>query len=129
MYDLPIWEKYQNQIFLSLIDVINVITVLHFLSVSELLKDIIKNCSGKPGIVYNFSIQNIVSFEDNLKYIGDVPLAVYADFETTAPNTDFTSPENNTMFAVSYTLVFAWHPKLNLPRQCVVRGFNHSLDL
>ena len=88
----------------------------------------IKNCSGKPGIVYNFNIQNIVSFEDNLKYIGDVPFSVYADFETTTPNADFTSPENNTMFAVSYALLFAWHPKLNLPRQCVLRGFNHSLD-
>ena len=60
--------------------------------------------------------------------MGDLPFAVYADFETTAPNYDFTCPENNTMFAVSYALVFAWHPKLNLPRQCVVRGFNHSVE-
>ena len=88
----------------------------------------IKNCSGKPGIVYNFNIQNIVSFEDNLKYIGDIPFSVYADFETTAPNSDFSCPENSPMFPVSYALVFAWHPKLNLPRQFVVRGFNHSLD-
>ena len=88
----------------------------------------IKNCSGKPGIVYNFNIQNIVTFEDNLKYMSDVPFSVYGDFETTAPCGDFTSPENNKMFAVSYALVFEWHPKLNLPRQCVVRGFNHSID-
>ena len=72
--------------------------------------------------------QNIVSFEDNLKYIGDVPFSVYADFETAAPNSDFLCPENDTMYPVSYTLVFAWHPKLNLPRQFVVRGFNHSLN-
>ena len=32
------------------------------------------------------------------------------------------------MFAVSYSLLFACHPKLNLPRQMVVRGYNHSLD-
>ena len=32
------------------------------------------------------------------------------------------------MFAVSYSLIFAWHPKLSLPRQTVVRGYNHSLD-
>ena len=88
----------------------------------------IKCCSGKPGIVYNFNIQNIVTFEDNLKYIGDVPFSAYADFEITTPCTDFTSPENDKMFAISYALVFAWHPKLNLPRQCVVRGFNHSLN-
>ena len=32
------------------------------------------------------------------------------------------------MFAVSYSLLFAWHPKLVLPRQMVVRGYNHSLE-
>ena len=88
----------------------------------------VKNCSGKPGIVYNFNIQNIVTYEDNLKYVGDLPFSIYADFETSAPNCDFTCPENSTMFAVSYALVFTWHPKLNLPRQCVVRGFNHTVE-
>ena len=75
----------------------------------------IKFCSGKPGIVYNFNIQNIVTFEDNIKYQGDLPFTIYADFETTAPNYDFSSPENNTMFAVSYALVIAWH-------------YNHTLE-
>ena len=88
----------------------------------------IKQCSGKPGVVYNSDIQNIVTFEDNIKYQGDLPFSIYADFETTAPNSDFTSPENATMFAVSYAIVLAWHPKLNFPRQCVVRGYNHSLE-
>ena len=32
------------------------------------------------------------------------------------------------MFSVSYSIVIAWHPKLNLPRQFVVRGFNHTLE-
>ena len=36
------------------------------------------------------------------------------------------SPENKEMFAVSYSLIFAWHPILNLPRQMVVRGYNHT---
>ena len=57
-----------------------------------------------------------------------MPFAVYADFETSAPNCDFTCPENNTMFSVSYSLLFAWHPKLKLPRQVVVRGLNHSVE-
>ena len=88
----------------------------------------IKSCSGKPGMVYSFNIQNIVTFEENLKYMGDLPFSAYADFETTAPAADYLCPENNKMFAVSYSIVFAWHPKLNLPRQCVVRGCNHSID-
>ena len=32
------------------------------------------------------------------------------------------------MFAASYSLIFAWHPELCLPRQMVVRGYNHSLE-
>ena len=76
----------------------------------------------KPGIVYDFNIQNVVSFEDNLKYKGDIPLRAYADFEITAPTADYKNPENKSMFAVSYCIVFAWHPKLNLKRQVVVRG-------
>ena len=85
-------------------------------------------CGKNPGVVYNFDIKNIVTFEQNLKYKGDVPFSVYADFETSAPTGDYLSPENKQMFAVSYSLIFAWHPKLSLPRQVVVRGYNHSLD-
>ena len=69
-----------------------------------------------------------MTFEGNLKYRGDVPVCVYADFETTAPTDDYLNPENKAMKAVSYSLIFAWHPKLSLPRQMVARGYNHSLD-
>ena len=88
----------------------------------------IKICSSKPGVVYDFNMQNVVSFEDDIKYKGDIPLCTYADFETTAPIDDCLNPENKSMFAVSYAIVFAWHPKLNLERQTVVRGYNHSLS-
>ena len=69
-----------------------------------------------------------MTFEENFKYKGDVPFSVYADFETAAPTDDYLNPENKQIFAVSYSLIFAWHPKLSLPRQTVVRGYNHSLD-
>ena len=73
-------------------------------------------CGKKPGVVYDFDLKNIVTFEDNFKYKGDAPFSVYADFETTAPTDDYLNPENIAMFAVSYSLIFAWHPKLSLPR-------------
>ena len=85
----------------------------------------IKQCSGKHDIVYDFNIQNVVSFEENLKYKGDIPLCAYADFEATAPTDDYQNPENRNMFPVSYCIIFAWHPELNLKRQVVVRGYNH----
>ena len=69
-----------------------------------------------------------MTFEDDLKYRGDAPFCVYADFETTAPTDDYLNPENKAMNTVSYSLIFAWHPKLCLHRQMVVRGYNHSLD-
>ena len=88
----------------------------------------IRVCGKKPGVVYDFSLQNVVTFEDNIKYKGDLPFCIYADFETTAPTGDYLNPENNSMFAVSYALVFAWHPKLKSDRQMIVRGYNHSLE-
>ena len=88
----------------------------------------VRVCGKKPGVLYDFNLKNVVTFEDNLKYRGDVPFCVYADFETTAPTDDYLNPENKAMNAVSYSLIFAWHPKLCLPRQMVVRGYNHTLD-
>ena len=32
-----------------------------------------EHCSGIPGVIYNFNNQNLVSFEDNLGYKGDLP--------------------------------------------------------
>ena len=53
-----------------------------------------------------------MSFEDNIGNKGDLPLIPYIDFETNAEN--FLTPEQNKMFVVSFTLIFAFHPKLNL---------------
>ena len=72
----------------------------------------IKVCASKPGVVYDFNLQNVVTFEDDIKYKGDIPLCVFADFETTAPTDDCLNPENKSMIAVTYAIVFAWHPNL-----------------
>ena len=88
----------------------------------------LKVCGKKPGVIYDFTLKNIVTFEDNFKYYGDLPFSVYADFETTAPTQSHLNPEEKEMFAVSYSLIFAWHSKLNLPRQMVARGYNHTLE-
>ena len=54
----------------------------------------IENCTGKPGYVYNFNIQNILTFEENLKFKRDIPLTAYIDFETTAPTDHCLDPES-----------------------------------
>ena len=88
----------------------------------------IENCTGIPGFVYNFNTQNLLTFEENLKFKRDIPLTVYIDFETTAPTNDCLDPETKKMNAVSYVIIFAFHPKLKMKRVIIERSFGHSLQ-
>ena len=86
------------------------------------------NCTGKPGFVYNFQTRNLLTFEENIKFKRDVPLTAYIDFETTAPTDDYLDPECNKMNVVSFVIIFAFNPKLLLPRVIIERSFGHSLE-
>ena len=48
-----------------------------------------KVCEAKEGVTYKFDNGNIISFEDNFKYMGNVPFTVYFDFATTTGNAVF----------------------------------------
>ena len=87
-----------------------------------------KNCLGKPGFVYNFQTRNLLTYEENIKFKRDVPLTTYIDFETTAPTDCCLDPESNKMNVVSYVIILAFHPKLQLPRIIIERSFGHSLE-
>ena len=87
-----------------------------------------RNCTGKPGFIYNFQTRNLLTFEENLKFKRDVPLTAYIDFETTAPIDDYLDPECNKMNVVSYVIILAFHPNLNLPRIIIKRSLGHSLE-
>ena len=39
-------------------------------------------CAGKTGINYVFDNGKILSYQDNYSKLGDLPFAVYYDFET-----------------------------------------------
>ena len=88
----------------------------------------IKNCTGRPGYVYNFNIQNLLTFEKNLKFKRDIPLTAYIDFETTAPTDDCLDPETKKMTAVSYLIIFIFHPDLKTDRVIIERSFGHSIE-
>ena len=77
-----------------------------------------------PDLVYKFESQNILSFEDNVKFMGEVPFAVYFDFETTSGKKTFIFDEDCMLYPVSYFFVLAFHPDLNLEKIFVVRSFN-----
>ena len=66
-----------------------------------------------------------MSFEDSIRYKGDLPLVANMDFETTAPTENCLNPEQK-MFIVSYVVIFAFHPKLNLEHVVVQRSFGRT---
>ena len=87
-----------------------------------------ENCSGKPGVVYNFNNQCLISYQDNFRAKRDVPFVVYLDFETTAPADNCLDPEQKKMFVVSYVMIVAFHPELKLDRIIIYRSFAHSVE-
>ena len=55
-------------------------------------------------------------------------MAIYFDFETTAPTENCFNPEQKKMFVMSYVLIVSFHPHLNLRKIIVQRSDGHSLE-
>lgn len=84
--------------------------------------------SRMPGIIYKFENQNIANFEVNLKKMGDITFTMYFDFETSTGTTSQNHLEDEQMDQIFYSLIFAFHLKLQLDRKVIIRSFNHSLE-
>ena len=89
----------------------------------EILEKHTKVCASKEGIIYTFENGKIISFQDNLNFLGDVPFTVYFDFETTTGDGIFLDPK---MFIVSYCQVYSFNPELNLDKIVKFRSFQQS---
>ena len=79
-------------------------------------------------VIYNFVVQNLVTFEGYIKFKGDIPLSAYIEFETNAPADLSLGLEDRNIFAISYVIIFAFHPYLKLNRVIIERSFGHSLE-
>ena len=88
----------------------------------------LENCSGKPGVIYNFNNQCLISYQDNFKNKGDLPFSIHFDFETAAPTDNQLDSEQKKIFVVSYVMIIAFQPALKLERIIVYRSFAHSLE-
>ena len=77
-------------------------------------------CAAKEGITYSFDNGQIIDYQDNFKYQGNVPSSVYFDFETTAGDSVFF---NSKMYVVSYCQIYAFHPASNLDKIVIYRSF------
>ena len=53
---------------------------------------------------------------------------MYFDSETTTQTDNIFDPEQKKMFVVSYVLIVAFHPELNLNRIIIQRSYLHSLE-
>ena len=53
---------------------------------------------------------------------------MHFDFETTAPTDNCPNPEQGKTFVMSYVLIAAFHPHLNLRKIIVQRSYGHSLE-
>ena len=91
-------------------------------------KSHISNCSGAPGVIYNFNNQTLISYQDNFCAKGDIPFVISFDFETTAPTDNGFDPEQKKVFFVSYVMIAAFHPELKLSRIVIQRSYAHSTE-
>ena len=84
--------------------------------------------SRMPEIIYKFENQNIANFEVNFKKKGDITFTMYFDFETSTGTTSQNHLEDVEMDQIFYSLIFAFHLKLQLDGKVIIRSFNHSLE-
>ena len=97
----------------------------YFVKSAEKMKKHLSCSAGKAGFTLSFDNGKIIDYQDNYKNLGDVPFSIYFDFETTTGSVVFFDAK---MFVVSYCMVVAFHPELDIPRICVFRSYDQSAD-
>ena len=91
----------------------------------EAMKKHLTIFAAREGITYSFDNGQIITFQDNFKYLGDIPFTVYFDFETTTGDSVFFDSE---MFVVSYCQIYSFHPSLNLDKIFIYHSFQQTAD-
>ena len=87
------------------------------------MKERISCCAGQAGFNFSFNNGKIINYQDNLKKMGDLPFAVYYDFETTTGSAVFFDAK---MYVIYYCIIVAFHPDLNLPPIFIYRAFDQD---
>ena len=85
-------------------------------------------CGHLSGIIYKFENQNIQTFFDNMKFMGDIPFSIYFDLEVTTGKKIYNLDEDATLYPVSYAFVVTFHPFLNIEKIPIFRSFNHTFE-
>ena len=82
-----------------------------------------KICLGIAGIVYKFENNKVISYQDNFKYMGDLPFTGYFDFERTTGDSILHDPK---MFGISYCQIYAFHPDLKFDKIVIFGSFQKN---
>ena len=83
-------------------------------------------CSAKEGITYAFDNGQILNYQDNFKYLNDLPFTVYFHFETTTVgNSVFFDPAT---YVMNYCQIYSIHPSLGLDKVVVFRSFLQTTE-
>ena len=80
-------------------------------------------CSGKAGLEFSFENGKIIDYQDHYNNLGDLPFSVYYDFETAIGNAVLFDAKT---YIVSYCMIVAFHPELNLPRISIFRSYDQT---
>ena len=97
----------------------------YFTKNDDTMKKHLQVCAAKEGITYSFDNGQIIAFQDNFRYLDDVPFTVYFDFETNPGNSVFFDPK---MFVVSYCQIYSFHPALDLDKIVIFKSFQQSAE-
>ena len=89
------------------------------------MQEHISCCAGQSGFGYSFDNGKIINYQDNFNKIGDLPFSIYYDFETTTGSAVFFDAK---MYVVSYCIVIAFHPGLNLPHLFIYRAYDQTKE-
>ena len=96
-----------------------------FFKSEEKIKKHISTCSGQAGFNFVFDNGKIVDYQENYKKIGDHPFSMFFDFETKTRSVVFFDAK---MYVVSYCIIVAFHPELNLPRLVIYRSYDETIN-
>ena len=94
-----------------------------FMKSEKKMKDHINSRSGQAGFNYSFDNGKIINYQDNFKKLGDLPFEFFYDFETTTGSVVFFDAK---MYVVSYCMIIAFHPGLNIPRLYIYKTYDQS---
>ena len=97
-----------------------------FAKTDEAMKKHLSICAAREGITYAFDNGLIITFQDNFKYLGDVPFSVYFDFETTTTGGYVFFDAK--MFVISYCQLYSFYPSLNLNKIVIFRSFQETTE-